>query len=621
MDNDPKNKLLKLFKFSQDKLLATFEEIVDTANNVRSLFKKSEDDKQEILSGFLNIEKITQEESCKIIPKFDETNSKIDLLSEELKKKLDEELLYEVDEDKIVFSVLSQIPPAENGKDYILTQSDKEEIASAIKVPIVEKIIERTETIIKQPIVTNEITNEIKEVAVTDEPVLIAEKLNTLIKKVDWKVLKNIPYDVANRSGNKGIHRGGMDKFSSLLDVSIVLPVNGQVPKYNSTTGKWENGNDTGSTSFLNLTDTPSTYVGQAGKYPVVNVTEDGLDFGNIDLSAYATTSYVNTGLDTKQATLVSTTNIKTINGASVLGAGDLVVGAVGANPSASLGLTAVNGSATTFLRSDGSPALSQAIAPTWTARHTYQPTSNGIAWQINTAAGVSRVGYDTNLSQMYIGDTGANGTYGLVNIVDVTHSFKDVITINKFTWGSGMSINLSTPSPIIKATGGSTFVSYTSNDTGTYFSNASNNGGTLSMRVDNDNYWTAGLYIKGFNDNSAPSSGRARSYGLYAQAQGHASGNGGATFFGEIQAPNIDGIRIQVAGSQTAPILRAYTGAWSDSSATINTNTFFQIDSLGAIKPASLADASASNDRIYYSTTASRLVYKDSAGVVNNLY
>jgi hypothetical protein len=44
----------------------------------------------------------------------------------------------------------------------------------------------------------------------------------------------------------------------------------------------------------------------------------------------------------------------------------------VGANPSASLGLAAVNGSATSFMRSDGAPALSQAIAPTWTGTHTF---------------------------------------------------------------------------------------------------------------------------------------------------------------------------------------------------------------------------------------------------------
>lgn len=44
----------------------------------------------------------------------------------------------------------------------------------------------------------------------------------------------------------------------------------------------------------------------------------------------------------------------------------------LGANPTGTVGLTAVNGAASTFLRSDGAPALSQAIAPTWTGTHTF---------------------------------------------------------------------------------------------------------------------------------------------------------------------------------------------------------------------------------------------------------
>ena len=44
----------------------------------------------------------------------------------------------------------------------------------------------------------------------------------------------------------------------------------------------------------------------------------------------------------------------------------------VGANPTASVGLAAVNGSAATFMRSDAAPPLSQAITPTWTALHNF---------------------------------------------------------------------------------------------------------------------------------------------------------------------------------------------------------------------------------------------------------
>lgn len=42
------------------------------------------------------------------------------------------------------------------------------------------------------------------------------------------------------------------------------------------------------------------------------------------------------------------------------------------ANPTASVGLSAVNGSASTFMRSDGAPALSVGIVPTWTGIHTW---------------------------------------------------------------------------------------------------------------------------------------------------------------------------------------------------------------------------------------------------------
>lgn len=42
------------------------------------------------------------------------------------------------------------------------------------------------------------------------------------------------------------------------------------------------------------------------------------------------------------------------------------------ANPTGTIGLTAINGILTSALRSDGAPALSQAIVPTWTGTHTF---------------------------------------------------------------------------------------------------------------------------------------------------------------------------------------------------------------------------------------------------------
>lgn len=43
-----------------------------------------------------------------------------------------------------------------------------------------------------------------------------------------------------------------------------------------------------------------------------------------------------------------------------------------GANPTGSVGTTAVNGVASTFMRSDAAPAINQAIAPVWTGAHTF---------------------------------------------------------------------------------------------------------------------------------------------------------------------------------------------------------------------------------------------------------
>jgi hypothetical protein len=47
-------------------------------------------------------------------------------------------------------------------------------------------------------------------------------------------------------------------------------------------------------------------------------------------------------------------------------------------NPTAVVGLTVVNGSATTYMRSDAAPPLSQGIAPTWTGQHTWSAASGG---------------------------------------------------------------------------------------------------------------------------------------------------------------------------------------------------------------------------------------------------
>jgi hypothetical protein len=70
------------------------------------------------------------------------------------------------------------------------------------------------------------------------------------------------------------------------------------------------------------------------------------------------------------------------------------------ANPSASVGLTAVNGVAGTLMTSDSAPALSQAIAPTWTGAHTWTVagTATGITLN-NSGTGVTLTAANTSTS------------------------------------------------------------------------------------------------------------------------------------------------------------------------------------------------------------------------------
>jgi hypothetical protein len=65
--------------------------------------------------------------------------------------------------------------------------------------------------------------------------------------------------------------------------------------------------------------------------------------------------------------------------------------------------------------------------------------------------------------------------------------------------------------------------------------------------------------------------------------------------------------------GGESAGIIVLYDGTTKPAVSAVKSN--------GAFQPASMADSSAANNTLYYSTTAGKLVYKDSSGTVNNLY
>ena len=131
-----------------------------------------------------NKESALVESFIELDDKLEMLDEKIETVTENLKKKLDEELIYEVDEQKIADNVLSKIPVPKNGEDYVLTEGDKEDIASKITVPVVvkevETIIEKVEVIKEIPIVTENVV----EKAVTDTAEVTIEKINKSESKI-----------------------------------------------------------------------------------------------------------------------------------------------------------------------------------------------------------------------------------------------------------------------------------------------------------------------------------------------------------------------------------------------------------------------------------------------------
>jgi hypothetical protein len=77
------------------------------------------------------------------------------------------------------------------------------------------------------------------------------------------------------------------------------------------------------------MTDVCGAVDSVAGKTGVITLTKSDVGLNNVDNTSDTNkpiSTATQTALDTKQSRLISGTNIKTINGRSVLGSGDIVI-------------------------------------------------------------------------------------------------------------------------------------------------------------------------------------------------------------------------------------------------------------------------------------------------------
>lgn len=142
------------------------------------------------------------------------------------------------------------------------------------------------------------------------------------------------------------------------------------------------------------------------------------------------------------------------------------------ANPSAQIGLSAVNGSATTAMRSDAAPALDQGITPTWTGAHIFSAAPPAVTISNANNPSLSIEDSDAAADTQDWRLRNAGGTFTLStytdagvlgnNAISISRTGTTVDTVNLFgtaITGNGVSITPSEGSftPTIASSGGGT--------------------------------------------------------------------------------------------------------------------------------------------------------------------
>ena len=166
-------------------------------------------------------------------------------------------------------------------------------------------------------------------------------------------------------------------------------------------------------TTNANLTG-PITSVGNA-----TTITNNAVTYGK--MQAVSTTSKLLGSSDASTAVQEITLG----TGITMTGSTISAAASTFADPSATIVLTATNGVATTAMRSDAAPALSQAIIPTWTGAHTWSAlgtfnlglNASGAAINLNNNSNfATNINTGSSTGTVTIGNSASSTTLGSVN-------------------------------------------------------------------------------------------------------------------------------------------------------------------------------------------------------------
>jgi hypothetical protein len=175
-------------------------------------------------------------------------------------------------------------------------------------------------------------------------------------------------------------------------------------------------------------------------------VTKDEIGLGNVDNTSDAdkpVSTATQTALNAKQATLVSGTNIKTINGESVLGSGDIVVGGGGGGSGlqgAQIQFNNNGGNASFGFNASMIAANTGTVIPTANRLDVYPITPNKTLTNVSLTINVSTLGVSTLARLVVYSNSNSFPTTKLFESTDIncsTTGDKTVLTGLTFTAGT----------------------------------------------------------------------------------------------------------------------------------------------------------------------------------------